>query len=298
MYVVKGNTALPLDMAGEVILAADVSAIPMLEAQWSRLGVPMAKLGPVAGPATITVTSSCDKRYSVGILRPSQEIMGRTLYEASTEGGFSGSAYMNGGVCLGMHCHGGAYGGGYEGLYLWNRLKQSKAEIPEASEDFLVASAKTQRWRMEDLGDSALVRMESGHYHMATSELAAKLRDLKGSTGWADQMERDEIEEELDRRGYEPECVPQPTYPGEGRGPVARATPGRSEIAQKASESSEVDAQPPLTVQLPKMKVLRAQSHEQLCDILLSLKTGKPLPPITNRPTPVPGPSGKASSAN
>nr|QVG74734.1 hypothetical protein 1 [Virus sp.] len=244
MYAMKNGLSAEFDMEGELLLAADVSAIPILPSTWSKLKISSAKLGPLGGTATVTTTSSCDKKYSVGSLKPSRQMMGRTVYDASTVGGFSGSAYMNGNVCVGMHCHGGMRGGGYEGLYLWSRLKLASNAPPESSEDFLLATTKSQAWQMEELHDAAVVRMDSGQYHTVTSEeLVERLRNLKSSADWADQMEYEEVERELDRR-YEPECLPADTFQGEGRRPVARATPGPSVTAQKDSVSQVREDQP------------------------------------------------------
>lgn len=106
----------------EIIVAPDVSAFLLSESQWATLKIPQAKLAPLASKATATVVGGLDQRYSMGELRVGSTF-GRVSYNASTLPGFSGSAYANGTAILGMHCHGGTQGGGYEILYLFTRLR-------------------------------------------------------------------------------------------------------------------------------------------------------------------------------
>lgn len=182
---------LPADT--EVSLAADVSAFPVPETTWARLGVSRARLAPMAQGTTVTITSSCDRKYSVGTLSSNQSAMGRCFYAASTMPGFSGSAYMNGATCLGLHCHGGVRAGGYEALYLYSRLKMHLRENPESSEEFLRKLKRRHRHLMvEEHDEQVILRSESGHYHLTTKELYNRLEELGDS--WADEVERENIE--------------------------------------------------------------------------------------------------------
>lgn len=164
LWILNGDREAKVDLDTEVVLAADVSAFAVSENTWSRLGVSQVKLGPLKETATVTLTSVCDYKYSVATVRVSSP-MGRIVYEGSTQPGFSGSAYMNGTVALGIHCHGGARGGGYELLYLWNRLKEALDQPVEDSSEFLLREAR-KGYDYEQLQASkVIVRFADGNYH-------------------------------------------------------------------------------------------------------------------------------------
>lgn len=302
LYMLKHDKAVKVDTEGEIILAADVSAFPLLETTWSQLGVKQAKLGPLARNANVTVTSSCDAKYSIGTARPSSDILGRVVYDASTMPGFSGSAYMNGNVCVGMHCHGGVRGGGYEMLYLWVRLKAQINEVPEESADFILQASKDQGYKLEELNaGKTVIRLDSGHYHLATDEIVSRMKALKNSASWYDQCLEEEYENELDRRGdYEPEMalIPSDTYQGEFRRPQERGSRGQQPRSPMDSSSKESSRVLPLTDRQRVMKELSNISIAQLDRFLRSRKNGKRRVKITPQQTPVPGPSGIASTTN
>lgn len=301
LYMIKNGKAVKIDVTGEFMLAADVSAFPLLESTWSQLGIRQAKLGPLNKAATVTVTSSCDSKYSIGSVKPSQDIIGRMTYDASTMPGFSGSAYMNGNVCLGMHCHGGVRGGGYEMLYLWCRLKAQTKEIPEESGDFILNAARDQSWTHEELNDGKTVlRLDSGHYHLATDEIMVRMRSLKNSKSWADEVEYEDYEKELQSRGYEPEglLIPRDTFQGEFRRPAVRAGPGRQQSAPQVSLST---AEKPVLQPTKRQKLinrLQSISTEQLELFLASKGIGKLRARTMRQQTQAPGPSGIASTSN
>lgn len=304
LYALRGDKAMKIDLDSEMLLAADVSAFFMPVSSWSNLGVKCAKLGPLAKVANVTATSSCDHKYSVGHLRPMTDVMGRIAYDASTMPGFSGSAYMNGNVCMGMHCHGGARGGGYEMLYLWVRLKAQLDQKMEESSDFILAQASEQAYTIEELGgNKAVIRMDSGNYHLASDEIIHRLRRIQSDqeTDWAELAEEDNYRSELDRRGYEPEALlqPQEVFSGESRRPAARATPGpKIPAAPKASSSSTVNVQRPLTRRQQLMRGFACISTRQLESFLRSNHIGTRLKPTTDQRTPVQKPSGTASPAS
>lgn len=99
-------------------MAADVIAISVTEDVWARLGVARVKMVPLNQKASVTITSSCARKYTIGALTPGRTL-GRANYNASTLPGFSGAAYANGSNTLAMHTNGGGDQGGYEILYLY-----------------------------------------------------------------------------------------------------------------------------------------------------------------------------------
>lgn len=288
-----------IDTMEEQCLAADVSAFKVSEGVWARLRIQRAKLGVLSRGSTVCITSSCDNRYSMGIAKPSQWL-GRLTYDASTVAGFSGGAYMSGNVCIGMHCHGGSLGGGYEALYLWARLKVTLREIPEDSEDFMLTTAKTHKWQCEEVAgdDQVIVRMETGAYHIATKDLVARMRQLD-RRNWADDVEADQIQEQLrGRADYEPECVQPSTFQGEFHGPVVRAAPGAISRAHPVSQSIRELTPPPSTNPPKLMKdsdialLLRSQAG------LISSMNGTLRQIATSQQTLLQKQNGKASSSN
>lgn len=265
LYMITDRDRVRIDTANELVLAADVSAFPVPEASWALAGVSRIKMAPVSSEKTVTITSGCDQTYTIGRLRSTQP-MGRVHYLASTKPGYSGSAYMDGQSCVGMHNHGGAMAGGYEILYMWCRLKHALQQIPESSEDFLRRLSKKKRLQFEDLDqDFSVIKTKSGHYHLATRQVKERLRQLRATNAqnpgnWADEVEEDELRAELasrrqpqqpppeddfdsddddNRRGYDHndrysddddydgyEIRPQSYFPGEDRRPAM--APNRS----------------------------------------------------------------------
>lgn len=189
----------------EIHLAADVVAFEVPEVVWSRLGVAKAKLAPLGAPRTVSVVSSCDGKYSVGKLSAITP-MGRVKYDSSTMPGFSGSAYADGQSCLGMHCHGGIYAGGYEILYLYARLKHALKKPDESSEDFMKKLTKgKRRLIIEELDDEyAVVRDENGQYHLTDRQIRERIRELEqaSASDWADETELEQLRREQRDRDY------------------------------------------------------------------------------------------------
>lgn len=289
------NAAEEIDVRGELFLAADVSAFPVPESVWAKLGVSQAKLGPLGNEATVTVTSCCDKKYSVGTLQPVKPL-GRVNYKSSTQPGFSGSAYMNGSTCVGMHCHGGVQAGGYEILYLYNRLKANQGVKNEDSGDFFLEQAKSG-FETEDLGEQVVVRLSGGHYHLTTPDIVRQMRKLRGSTRWDEQVELAELEEELDTRDdYVPESALQAGFPGEGRAPGGKVSqPAQVTIKRSmASSLSESSVKPRLTKRQAMMKTVEGLSLKELKTLVSQMKSKQPSKPSTQQ-TPVQKPSTQAS---
>lgn len=226
LYILTDKGTAKVDTSTEMVLAADLSAFKVSRPTWSNLGVSIAKLGPMGSAPTVSIVSSCDKRYSVGTLRCSRETMGRVGYYGSTQPGFSGCAYMNGTVCLGIHMHGGTQAGGYESLYVYHRL-QMELEEPGESGSYLLEKAD-EDYQVESLGDDfALVRFSSGHYHRTTQDIVDLMKKKKGSKNWVDMMEYEELEQELaNRDDYQPEGrLSLVTFPGESQRPRGKRPP-------------------------------------------------------------------------
>lgn len=186
LWIVANGAEAKVDVNTELILAADVSAFAVPEPTWTQLKVKQTKLGPIKNLSTVTITSSCDNKYSVASLQTA-EPLGRVQYHGSTIPGFSGSLYMNGTVAVAMHCHGGHRGGGYELLYLYARLSHALSAPPEDSIDFYLREAATGLdYKWEDLADNqAVLRFADGTYHLTSNEIIRKMNDLRGSDAWA-----------------------------------------------------------------------------------------------------------------
>lgn len=293
MYLVnKQGKFSPLSTQVEHLIAADVSAIQVGESTWSDLQIKRAKMGPLGRVATVTATSGCDNRYSVGTLKPSEQLLGRVVYTASTMPGFSGSVYTTGNVALGMHSHGGALGGGYELLYLWARLKHALDSPPEDSESFMLALADDYDYDHEDLGQNRhVIRTRTGHYHLTNTDTLTRMRKRR---------EPQQSDEQLDWATYEPEglLVPQETYPGESRRPVERANPGRSLSAPKVSSSTQNTEVRPLSERESLMRQLSSISNARLKDFLSSQVRSSQPPRTTSQQTPAHKQSGPVSARN
>lgn len=244
LYMVKGPKEYKVDLDTGLSLAADVVAFPIPDKVWCDLGVAQAKLTPIPSMGmTVTVSSSCSDKYSVGTCRVTQPL-GRVVYTASTEPGFSGSVYSSGQAVVGMHCHGGAMAGGYEALYLWCRLKAHLKQTPESSAEFFMQNV--EKYDYEELWDDQVVmRTEEGHYHLTTKDIVKQLKQLKGSKNWADQMEMEELKQELSGRDdYVPECLATAGFSGESRGPkVAAQRPQVPLVAPQAGSSLVANVQ-------------------------------------------------------
>lgn len=265
---VNGSSVeLKVDPQTEVVVAADVSAFLVPEAAWSRLGVTTAKLTPLNREATVTVTSSCDKKFSVGTLK-STTPFGRVVYQGSTQPGFSGSAYLCGASVLGMHTHGGINAGGYESLYIYKRLRAIVGEHPEDSEAYILQQTG-QDYDYELLDeDKALVRFGTGHYHLTTSEIVEKLKKLnKRSLDWSEEVEIDELERELASRDYVPECLLKAGFSGEGQRPAVKESVTPVAQCPPGSPSLRPSALPRPTGKLLTPTKLSQLSKKQLMDL-------------------------------
>nr|QHA33875.1 hypothetical protein [Atrato Sobemo-like virus 4] len=312
-------------------IAPDVSAVEL--ANWSDLGVAKARLTPLARTSTATVMSSCDCKFSTGTVKPMPEIMGRMKYEATTAPGFSGSAYMSGNLCLGMHVHGGAFNGGYQILYLYCRLKHiihSQTEVrlldvglvperrrfekkpsdgvPSEGSDAMAEDEDILEYELVGTSQSgkamAVARAGAGRFIYAKVETFERLKELRqrqeasGLQNWADIVEEDDLRRNVEEDLYA-ECLVGPQgarFPGEGQPPAARDGPGKvTSQSRQVSDSSKGAQQQQLTKRDKLMKGLAQVSTAQLDLFLKSHASGKRLKQVTASPTQVQEPNGSPS---
>lgn len=296
VYVLANDKELEIPKDAETIdLAADLLAVKISQAEWSKIGVSQAKLGPMSGTPTVQVTSPCDQKFSIGYLKLAKSF-GRVEYDSSTQPGFSGAAYMNGNVCLGMHLHGGVVAGGYEGLYIYARLKHH-LYMNGVEDEASKTSPGGSDWapdyhdinEFEELeqkivdGKSerrAIVRLKSGHYHITRGELLDKINRLRDSNAWADQMEAEDAQAQLDNQEYIPEAAIHPgkgvEFSGEGQRPAGRAAPGQEQSRSHSdSKSSNGEPRRPRTERDRLLLELSSVSNLQLREYLTSVKNGR-----------------------
>lgn len=81
LWILNGDAEGKVDMETELQLAANVSAFSVPENTWSRMGVGQVKLGPLKGTATVSVASSCDKKFSISALKATTPL-GRLFMKA------------------------------------------------------------------------------------------------------------------------------------------------------------------------------------------------------------------------
>nr|UYL94355.1 MAG: hypothetical protein [Ilomantsi sobemovirus] len=194
--------------------------------------------------------SSCDFKYSTGMVVPLTDLMGRLKYQATTAPGFSGSPYMSGNMCVGMHVHGGAFNGGYSVVYLHARLKH----VIKTQTDYVLASDlnpekkrySTQQqdgksdegsdsmaedeeiFEFEEVGHSrtghrmAVARAGHGRYIYARAETFERLKDAQRRAqpyrniggvpfyDWNAAVDAEELEDNIRDNLYEAECLVGP----------------------------------------------------------------------------------------
>lgn len=293
-FISNGDKVIPITSV-ELHLAPDLVAYELSEKDWSQLMVSKAKLAPLNRSANVSITSACDSKYSISELKVG-DLLGRCIYTGSTMPGFSGAAYMNGNSCVGMHQHGGAYGGGYEALYMYQRLKLALRRPDEDSAEFFMNEYKHYTPRYEELEDNAVVvRSQEGHYHLTTKDMMDRLKHLRErqSDDWAEMMEQEELEREV---GYEPESMPH-GHQGEVSRSVSGVS-GRQQLnAPKASRSNERVSGSPSTAQPMAKRAYSELSLSQLKKLAMKRKLQRQLVDMEQQ-TPRPPPSGSLSITN
>nr|UGO57176.1 MAG: hypothetical protein 1 [Riboviria sp.] len=265
LYIVYGGSKVYKVTTPQVELAADLIAFHIPDTVWSQMGVSRARLSPMAKTATVQVTASTNAQYSIGSLKI-VEPMGRVAYVASTMPGFSGSAYMDGNACKGIHLHGGASGGGYEMMYVWVRLKHALQQNPESSEDFLRGLVKPNRRLLTEAldGNYAVVRTTEGHYHLTTAQAVEKIRELEAQSelGWADEVELHDLRTEFG--DYQPEAL-LPHFSGEYQPPaMVPSRSGQQGPYLPAGPSSTQSSEPQLTARLQSAESANKHLQKQL----------------------------------
>nr|UYL94358.1 MAG: hypothetical protein [Joensuu sobemovirus]UYL94361.1 MAG: hypothetical protein [Joensuu sobemovirus] len=322
---VFGKNGVKAQITGEIHdIAPDVSAVRLTD--WSLLGISQAKLGPLARASTASVMSSVDYRFSTGSAVPMDNLMGRMRYGATTAPGFSGSAYMSGPMCIGMHVHGGSYNGGYQSLYLYCRLKHiiateelevmvpERRELPNEGSDAL--AEEEELYEFEEVGTSrqgnrmAVARGRNGRFVYARADAVERIQDLRRRqrenpdnwpTGhsWADELEEMDIQDAIRRGELRPEALVGPNgmrHPGEDQPPAAQGGPGPAPSnAPQASSSQTGGQQPPSIKRQRLMDKLHNISSVQLALFLRLQERGQRLRSGMLQPTPAPRLSGNPS---
>lgn len=231
---------------------------------------------------------------------------------------------------MGMHCHGGTRGGGYEILYLWCRLKAallsaSDLGSPESSEEIMFGVAREESWVDEPLPDDrAVVRAYDGSYHLTTALIVTKMKALRKSKSWVDEMEADDLERELaSREDYIPESVGvgASTFSGESQRPVegaqSQAFVQTSPLPQASNCSvgcqASAPTEPPKSTRtgldfsklplqhmtISELRTLVSRVDRERARLgLLSRPSSKMQQRSTSRQTQAPKPNGKALSLN
>lgn len=300
LWIMNDGEAEQVDTKTELSIAPDISAFAVPELVWSRLRVKMAKLGPLRKSTSAVIVSGCDRKYSIATLQPTSPL-GRVAYSGSTQPGFSGSAYTTGEVTLGMHCHGGTRGGGYEILYLYVRLKELCDSPVEDSEEFFMRQAG-YGFDYEQLGtDAVIVRMQDGGYARTRQSILDSMKRIETSreTDWADEVEYDELQDALAQYPESRAIEMVAGFSGEGQGTKRKAVePSRPSASRSlpASDSSSVQIVPrrERIRASVKRKVLDLQQSNKLLQetnesLLMSLNS------LTSQPKPQPRQNGQAS---
>jgi len=129
--------------------AADVLTLRLTEAEFSRIGLKVPRIGGVDGSRT-TVALACafakGNQISFGELT-TDLIWGQVAYTGSTMAGCSGAAYYVGNLVYGLHMCGGQDNLGYSASYLMSLLK-TQEETAEWLEK-LFRTNRRARWKYE-----------------------------------------------------------------------------------------------------------------------------------------------------
>lgn len=309
-----------LDTTKPLYLCADMFAYKLGTNIWSKLGVKMAQMAPLSHKTTVTVVSSCDRKYTISSVERNSDMMGRCTYRGSTTGGFSGSAYASGRQIFGIHCHGGGCNGGYQVLYLWTKVKLLIKEVPEESEDYY-RDRLGDDFNVEEQGTTGrdddqyyiLEETKNGRFHLTndpqlvrqlTQEQEDNFRQMtqykrsQGNYSWADEVD--------DYDDYEADCYkPEGKeltgghFSGEYRAPLASGSAQvQTQSAPQASPSTATTEQPRLTKRQRLIAKLEKCSLKELEVSLQSIQRSSKPSSSTNRLRQQPRLNGTASAAN
>lgn len=316
-------------------LAADMSAV--LIKDWSLLKVAKTSLTPNTAVSTVSAMSSVDFRYSVGGLK-TRELIGRVEYTGSTAPGFSGSPYMNGHRCAGIHVHGGSINGGYDAMYIWCRLKHHIFTLDE-DDMGIVKEAVKSSYRLNDEGSDAQAekeeiliyeevgmsksgeamavgRAKGGKYIYAKAKTFERLKELQQNRAfdyktvkednWADDADDDEeyreLQDNIRTSRYEPECLVGPQgarFQGESQRQAVRGAPCQDQ-SKSQQDSASSNGEAPQRVAKPVRVIQRfaALSYAQQRRLMASFENSKPQKKTTAPRTQAQGQSGQASLPN
>nr|UGO57463.1 MAG: hypothetical protein 1 [Riboviria sp.] len=189
----------------------DIIAIPLPASAFSAVGVRVAKTSPMPKSVHVQITG-CGQKGTVGKLSPTATF-GRVVYDATTQAGYSGAPYMQGGVVVAIHTNGGRANEGWEIKYieclLWN-----EDILPEATygdSESAVRRAIEQEHDITYFGDDLVVRSRvTGKYHRTKQEIYDELQRarstlVKQPDDWAAQVEVEDLEEQY--ASYQPESL-------------------------------------------------------------------------------------------
>lgn len=139
----------------KITLYTDLSAVKMTEAEFSKIGISVCKIGTDPGVAYAQIVGPLGKG-TTGSLKHDPTRFGRMIYEGTTLPGYSGSAYCVGVQVHGMHTNGGSVNGGYSASFIWAILRMEENMQPESSEDWLRNEfSKENRLKWAIIGDDA-----------------------------------------------------------------------------------------------------------------------------------------------
>lgn len=179
-----GRERVPID--------TDLVAIKMTEAEMSKIGVSVCKIGPL-GPSVYAQIVGPMGKGTTGALQADRSIFGRVTYSGTTISGYSGSAYTAGAQTLGIHQNGGVVNGGYSASYAWMKLKQVLNVRLEASEDWLLGQFKAgKKVKWQHAGEPGYVQVFADGLY-STVETASMQKAF--GKGWdkSNEIDRDYI---------------------------------------------------------------------------------------------------------
>lgn len=130
----------------------DVMLFPMLEVDFSRIGLPRCTLFErLPDVGVIVEITGAQGKGTTGKLRHDYSNFGHVVYSGTTLNGYSGALYMKGKDVVGMHTSGGSQNCGYSASYLKVLVNTLNTTKYEDSEDFLRKILGTKRLSERDV---------------------------------------------------------------------------------------------------------------------------------------------------
>ncbi|APG75799.1 hypothetical protein 1 [Hubei sobemo-like virus 40] len=190
----------------------DIVAIPLPDSFFSGLSMRSATTIALPSSTNAQITGALGKG-SVGKLHPLGQF-GRVEYAGTTAGGYSGCPYIVGERVAAIHTNGGRKNEGWEIKYveclLYAHFVVSN-ESTVGSEDAARRAAQEEHDIAPYDDDSIIIRSrKTGKYYRTRETVYEELMRAKQSYAnnpdrWADQVEVDLLQQELD--SYMPECA-------------------------------------------------------------------------------------------